>query len=134
VRLRRRILAEANGLCAYCRSAERLMGVLFEVDHIVPVSANGETVLENLCFACPTCNRFKPNSLFSRDPDTGQAAHLFHPRRDRWVEHFFWSDDSTIILGLTPGGRATTHLLRMNRADMVELRRYWVMLHLHPPA
>ncbi|WNZ24154.1 mitochondrial large ribosomal subunit protein uL30m [Leptolyngbya sp. NK1-12] len=33
-----------------------------------------------------------------------------------WSEHFAWSEDTTLIIGLTPIGRATVQTLRLNRA------------------
>jgi hypothetical protein len=45
---------------------------------------------------------------------------LFHPRRDRWSEHFAWND--LVLVGLTPIGRATVELLAMNAWQRVELR------------
>jgi hypothetical protein len=45
---------------------------------------------------------------------------LFHPRRDRWSEHFAWDD--TVIIGQTPIGRATVQLLGMNDWQRIELR------------
>jgi hypothetical protein len=37
---------------------------------------------------------------------------LYHPRRDRWAEHFAWS--GTAIVGQTPIGRVTVAILAMN--------------------
>jgi len=45
--------------CAYCHTAESLTVTTFEFEHIIPPSAGGETVFENLCLACPSCNRYK---------------------------------------------------------------------------
>src|SRR5262245_36411990 len=39
------------------------------------------------------------------DPDTGRRVPLFHPRRQRWSDHFRW--EGFTIVGLTPTGRAT---------------------------
>jgi hypothetical protein len=108
------------------------MGVTFEIDHIIPQSAGGETALENLCLCCPTCNRHKAARLTAFDPDSGQEVPLFHPRRQIWEEHFAWSEDKARVIGLTAVGRATVEALRMNRPQMVMLRRYWVALGLHP--
>jgi hypothetical protein len=58
---------------------------------------------------------------------------LFHPRRDRWADHFAWTDDGTRILGLTPTGRATVEALRLNREPLVNLRRVLVQAGEHPP-
>ncbi len=99
IALREQVLARAGGRCAYCRSAEALLGVTFEVDHIVPQAAAGETTINNLCLS----------------------------------DHFAWSDDEATLVGQTPTGRATITALRMNRPVLVQMRRYWVALGLHPP-
>jgi hypothetical protein len=39
----------------------------------------------------------------------------------------------TEVIGLTSVGRATIKALQMNRPVIVQLRRYWVALGLHPP-
>ncbi|MBD2694826.1 HNH endonuclease [Anabaena catenula] len=36
----------------------------FEVEHIRPLSLGGEAIFENLCFACPSCNRYWHRYLF----------------------------------------------------------------------
>ena len=131
--LREQVLVAAGGICAYCRSAEELMGVTFELDHIIPESAGGPTSLDNLCLSCPSCNRFKASRLTAQDPANGIAAPLFHPTRQAWDQHFAWSDGSRKIIGLTPVGRATIEALQMNRKAIVQLRGYWVALGLHPP-
>ena len=57
---------------------------------------------------------------------------LFHPRRDRWNEHFFVDSHDGTILGLTPVGRVTIAVLRMNRDIEREARMSWVLLKLYP--
>ena len=49
--------------CAYCQTAESLTVVTFEVEHILPRSLGGLTECDNLCLACPSCNRHKSNRL-----------------------------------------------------------------------
>ena len=53
---------------------------------------------------------------------------LYHPMLQPWHDHFAWSDDVAILVGLTPAGRATIALLRMNRPVLVQMRRYWIAL------
>lgn len=103
------------------------------IEHIVPTSAGGETCLENLCFSCPTCNRHKANRVTAYDRETSSEVPLFHPRKHLWRDHFAWYDEATTIFGLTPTGRATVEMLHMNRPVIVQLRHYWIVLHLHPP-
>jgi hypothetical protein len=63
----------------------------------------------------------------------GPQARLFHPHRDRWLDHFDWSVNSILIVGLTDIGIATVNSLRMNRPLLVEVRSLWVTLGKHPP-
>ena len=57
---------------------------------------------------------------------------LFHPVQDVWHEHFAWSDDFCAVIGLMNVGRVTIDALRMNRPRLVNVRRYWVILNMHP--
>jgi len=131
--LREQVIANAGGRCAYCQSRQDLMGVTFEVDHIIPESAGGPTSLQNLCLSCPTCNRYKARRLTAQDPISGNVVPLFHPLKQAWTEHFTWSGDGTKVIGLTSVGRATVEALQMNRPTIVQLRGYWVALGLHQP-
>ena len=123
--LRQAVLAAARGRCAYCLSPEQMMGVVFEIDHVIPRSAGGHTQLDNLCLSCPTCNRHKARRRSARDPLAGRVVALFHPNHDVWSQHFAWSADGAHIIGLTPTGRATVEALHCNRPAMILLRRYW---------
>ena len=48
--IRQAVMAAAQGRCAYCLSPELLIGVAFEVDHVIPRSAKGRPQLDNLLF------------------------------------------------------------------------------------
>lgn len=89
--------------------------------------------MENLAFACQGCNNRKYTNTEAIDPVTQAIVPLFHPRRNRWSDHFAWSDDAALILGLTPIGRATVEKLQLNRAGLVNLRRILVEAGEHPP-
>ena len=58
---------------------------------------------------------------------------LFDPRRQIWSEHFEWSNNATLIAGVTPSGRATVVVLYLNRPALVLARREWVDVGWHPP-
>ena len=131
--LRRQVREHFGNRCAYCHTAEDLTVAMFELEHILPRSAGGETVFLNLCLACPTCNRYKSDLTAVKDPTTQMEVRLFHPHQDQWLDHFSWEQDATQIAGLTPVGRATVDLLRMNRPQMIRVRRMWVTLNEHPP-
>jgi len=133
VELRRQVRELFANRCAYCHTAEDLTVAIFELEHIQPRSAGGETVLDNLCLACPTCNRYKSDLVLAKDPISGLEFRLFHPQQDHWLDHFSWNDDATGILGLTPVGRATIEALKMNRPQIIRVRRMWVAMNEHPP-
>jgi hypothetical protein len=133
VEIARRIRDRFGSVCAYCRTSEDLSVAIFEFEHILPLSAGGTTTYENLCLSCPTCNRWKADRTLAPDSATQADAPLFHPHRDNWADHFAWNENSTIITGLTPSGRATIALLRMNRPQLIRLRRMWVAMGEHPP-
>jgi HNH endonuclease len=133
VELRHQLRQRFRDCCAYCRTAENLSVVIFEMEHIVPRSRGGKTEFGNLCILCPTCNRYKSDLSAAPDPLTGELARLFHPQEQRWTEHFSWNADFTEINGLTSTGRATVAALRMNRPQLVRARRMWVTMQEHPP-
>jgi hypothetical protein len=103
------------------------------VEHILARARGGTTTLDNLALACQGCNNHKYDKVEAPDPITGRSAPLFHPRRDRWVEHFTWSDDFSLVLGLSPTGRATVEALYLNRDGVTALRRLLYKHGEHPP-
>ena len=70
------------------------------------------------------CNRHKGTDLASVDPETGEMWRLFHPRRDRWREHFQSRDG--VIVPLTAIGRVTVRLLQLNRVERVKERKLMI--------
>ena len=131
--LRARVAAADHQRCAYCLSSEGITGLPLTIDHIQPISLGGETVFDNLCLACRTCNEFKASHNASIDPLTGEDVPLFHARHEQWHDQFAWSVDGSRVDGLTPVGRATVVTLRMNNAVVVAARSRWVLAGWHPP-
>jgi hypothetical protein len=131
--LRQRLIAAADGRCAYCCSPTAITGARLVIDHIKPQAVGGETVWDNLCVACHACNEFKGAQTDFLDSITNQHAPIFHPRKQTWSEHFGRSADGGQIVGLTAVGRATVIALKMNHPDIVEARLRWVKVGWHPP-
>jgi hypothetical protein len=129
--LRERVVTRAKGLCEYCQTAQSIV-IEMEIDHIVPESAGGQTVEENLCLACVSCNAFKGATQTAVDPQTAQIVALFNPRTQSWHDHYQWSDEGTHVLGLTATGRATIEKLKINREVVVKARKRWVQAGIHP--
>ena len=131
--LRRQISADAKGICGYCRSRDRLLGIELEVEHLIPESKEGATVRDNLWMACRRCNLYKTDRGDAVDPKSGDTVLLFNPRADEWESHFKWVDDSIRILGLTKRARATVEVLKMNHPFICAAREVWVQCGKHPP-
>lgn len=130
---RHTVVERARSCCEYCRSQARFAMQPFSVEHIVPRSQGGKTTLDNLALSCQGCNNHKYTKTEGRDPVTGDIVLLYHPRRQRWNNHFAWNEDFTFIIGLTPTGRATVETLRLNRVGLVNLRRVLYAVGEHPP-
>lgn len=128
--LRERVHERAGGRCEYCRLPDWLPPLEpFHLEHIVARQHGGETEEKNLAWACHRCNRQKGPNLTAIDPESGFVVALFHPRRDQWENHFRLR--GIFIQGLTPTGRATVSLLKMNalrrierRAELIRLGRF----------
>jgi hypothetical protein len=133
VDLQRKIRTKFADCCAYCHTAEFLTVTTFEFEHIIPLSTGGETVFDNLCLSCPSCNRYKVSRQKVLDEDTQQEVSLFNPQQQLWSEHFAWSEDGTEIIPLTSVGTVTIYALKMNRPQLTRVRKMWVKLGEHPP-
>ena len=131
--LREEIVKDARHRCGYCLTSARIIGAPLEIEHIIPESLGGPSVRENLWLACSMCNDHKGNRIAAADPHTDEIVRFFDPRRQVWAEHFDWSTDGDMIIGKTATGRATVAAIRLNRAELVEARRGWIIVGWHPP-
>ncbi|MEM7126544.1 MAG: HNH endonuclease signature motif containing protein [Chloroflexota bacterium] len=127
------IKERASFRCEYCQCWADFSAQSFVYEHIIPVAKGGETVLENLCYACGGCNGHKYIKTEGIDPVSKLIIPLYHPRDQNWNDHFSWSNDYLHIIGLTPTGRATVAALKMNRQPLVNIRTLFVMAGKHPP-
>jgi hypothetical protein len=123
----------ARYLCEFCHADERWQYVKFTVDHVIPLSLGGGDELDNLALACFHCNRRKTNRLTEQDPQSEMEVPLFNPRQASWKEHFIWSVDGLMILGLTAIGRVTVSLLLLNRERVIPIRAADREIGRHPP-
>lgn len=131
-KIRRQMADLSRHRCSYCRSPE-IVGVPMVIDHIVPLSDGGNSDIENLCLSCYRCNEFKGAKQTSVDPLTQSPMTLFRPRAQRWAEHFVWSRDGLRVMGLTACGRVTVETLHLNDLRLIQARRIWMLVGLHPP-
>jgi hypothetical protein len=101
---------------------QALAWVAFTLDHIRAKQHGGSDHSDNLAYSCVQCNLHKGPNLTGIDPETDRIARLFNPRRDDRSEHF--AMQGRVIVGLTPVGRATVHVLAMNSQRQLQNRSY----------
>ena len=129
--LRQLVIQRARECCEYCGLSQAGQEATFHVDHVLPRSAGGETVAENLALACVSCSLRKGARQTAIDPHTRYTVPLYNPRRDTWDEHFRW--EGVFLVGLTPTGRATIKALKMNRTLILAIRQEEAAFGRHPP-
>ncbi len=120
--LRQLVTQRASGQCEYCLYPEKVHSGRLHLDHIIPPQYGGKHTAENRALACPNCNLRKSDKINGVAPVTGQTVRLFHPRQDKWDEHFVLHRQTGVIEGLTAIGRATAHELGMNHPAQVNMR------------
>lgn len=132
-KLRREVVARAQECCEYCLSQEQFSTQTFSIDHIIPQEKGGKTSLNNLALSCQGCNNHKYTKTEGYDPVTHETVPLYHPRQQDWEQIFAWNEDCTLIIGLTPTGRATVNTLHLNRVGVINLRKVLFVAKKHPP-
>jgi 5-methylcytosine-specific restriction endonuclease McrA len=118
--LRELVRNRAGNRCEYCQLPEQFSELRFHVEHITPRQHGGADSVENLALACPDCNLFKGPNLTGVEQSTQRVVRLFHPRRDKWAEHF--ALEGSRIVGKTAVGRVTVALFRMNEPQRMRVR------------
>ncbi len=111
----------AGHRCEYCQLHQDDSPLAsLHIEHIVPKKHGGSDEIDNLALACIDCNLHKGTNLTGIDPETDRITELFHPRRQRWSEHFEWA--GIYLVGKTAVGRTTVRVLNMNSDDRLALR------------
>ena len=122
----------ARYLCEYCLCPEKYNPDPFPSDHIIPESKGGTDDLINRALACWGCNGLKSDCTEAIDPVTGKLAPLYNPRQDVWADHFRWEESFTLLIGISPTGRATVSKLELNRENVVNVRTLLHKFGKHP--
>ncbi len=118
---RRLVRGRAENQCEYCKSRQDDEPfVRYQIEHIIAKQHGGTDTSDNLALACPHCNLHKGPNLAGLDPLDRSLVRLFHPREQRWVDHF--ASNGPILVGKTAIGRATIQVLNMNDRMRIELR------------
>ncbi len=114
----RKAVAERSGnRCEYCRRLEGDSFIKFQVDHIISRKHRGQTILENLAYACAICNGNKGSDIGTILTETNVFVRLFNPRKDDWFDHFEVTEG--LIYSKTDIGEATILVLNFNEVNRI---------------
>jgi hypothetical protein len=116
--IREQIRQRAQYACEFCGITEIDTGGMLTIDHFQPRTKAGSDELENLIYACITCNQYKQDYW----PRTETAARLWNPRQESASEHFIEQEDGQLT-ALTPIGTFTIKRLRLNRSQLIVARQ-----------
>jgi hypothetical protein len=110
-----------------------IVGIPMVIEHIIPLVGRGSSTPDNLCLSCYRCNEFKRSRTEAADSIDGKPTVFFHPRLQRWSEHFPWREHRDTMDALTSRGYTTIEALRLDNDWVVQVRRLWMLVGLHPP-
>lgn len=128
--LKQLVRERAGHRCEYCGYPEELAFYAHHIDHIISEKHGGHTHADNLALACRSCNLNKGSDVATLIDQERQPVRLFHPRFDRWKNHFTLVEAG--IQPLTRIGYGTVLLLQFNHLDRLLERQlliekgYWV--------
>jgi hypothetical protein len=116
--IREQVRQRAQCACEFCGVTEIDTGGMLTIDHFQPRSQEGSDALENLIYACITCNQYKQDYW----PRTDMAPMLWNPRQEFASQHFVEQENGE-LLALTPTGEFTLRRLRLNRSQLLTARQ-----------
>jgi len=128
--LRRFVTERASYRCEYCLLHEEDAYSPHQIDHIISRKHGGPSEADNLAYACLRCNAWKGSDLGSLQETTGRLIPLFHPRTQRWLDHFRLA--GAFIEPLTEEGIVTGRLLKLNLHKRVIERKLLISLGRYP--
>ena len=114
------VALRAGFKCEYCLLPEEITFYSFHIDHIRSIKHGGLTLVDNLAYCCPDCNYFKGSDIGSF-ASSDEITRFFNPRKDKWEEHFHFSDG--MILSKTTIAEVTAAIFRFNELDRLVFRR-----------
>ncbi|MEM8527233.1 MAG: HNH endonuclease signature motif containing protein [Bacteroidota bacterium] len=128
----RQIVAErANFQGEYCRIYEDNSFYTFQIEHIISRKHGGNSELENLAYACPSCNRLKGSDLGSILLPDEQFFRFFHPRKNEWLDHFEFYPNCSLY-AKTSEAEVTIKIFQLNHPDTIIERKLLIEMGLFP--
>lgn len=129
-KLRKEVAERAKFACEYCLLHEEDGFHTFHVDHIIPLKHGGPTLIENLSFTCPICNRNKGADIATVFYPSRIIIRLFDPRNDDWLNHF--EIVGAAIKSKTKIGEATIKILGFNQSERLIERSFLIEVGRYP--
>lgn len=129
--LRRLVWQRAGGRCEYCLIHQDDDAIPHHIDHVIAQKHDGATIESNLALACANCSLAKGPNIAAIDSRTKQLTRLYHPRNDRWGDHFQWAISK--LRGRTAIGRVTVAVLNINQPDRIAIREWLIRAGRFPP-
>ena len=127
---RKLVRLHAGDRCEYCLHRQEDAETTHHIKHVVAKQHLGSDDLSNLALACIHCNSHKGPNLTGIDPESGGIVPLFNPRLHFWADHFTLR--GALIVGVTPTGRTTAHVLAMNARHRLNVRAELIAQGLYP--
>lgn len=117
----RKVCQRAGNRCEYCLIPPVCVSVAVSNRSHPGRKARWQVRREQSRLGLSSLQSVKGPNIAGCDPDSSQPGiRLFHPRSDIWGDHFRF--DGARIVGQTPTGRATVHVLAMNAGDSLLIR------------
>ncbi len=127
--LRQMVIERADFRCEYCKINSAYSYFTFHIEHIVSIKHGGETVSENLAYACSLCNIKKGSDVATFINNISNPIRFFNPRTDHWRDHFII--ENTGLIGANSSiAEATIKILHLNHPDSIIERREMIRLSL----
>lgn len=129
-RIRKYVLKQQNGLCAYCRLELHENEATPEIEHIVPKNLKPKWMYEpyNLCVSCKMCNTKKGytkqvlmDETVEQLPLESNDYKLIHPYFDRYSDYIELVD-GILYKGIDTKGQYTIFLCELNRYEVAAER------------
>lgn len=120
--LRQQVAERPEHRCEYCRAYEKDSFFSYHIEHIVSLKHGGLTVLVNLAYSCPVCNKNKGSDIATFLDNYQIPIRFYNPRIDEWKIHFDIQPDG-LILAKSEIGRATIKIFDFNHPDSMLERK-----------
>lgn len=120
----------AGDICEYCLLHQEDAFFSFHIDHIISLKHGGSHERDNFCLACLYCNTNKGSNVGTVLPPGDRFLPLYHPRKQKWTEHF--EIEGFEIIPKTDIGKATAKVLEFNHPDRLAEREILIRIGRYP--